>query len=80
MRTVLTRRESRLWLPFMSAVVTLLFIVGWALVSPGTLELSSAPAQWPLPTLWPIPERFASPETGVNVHMWWDPWAAIRRG
>jgi len=79
MKIALARREWRLWLPFVSAIATLLFVAGWALVSPGSLELSSAPAQWPLPTLWPIPERLASPETGVNVHMWWDPWAAIRR-
>jgi len=79
MTEVLARKEWRAWLPFALAVVALLFVVTWGLVSPDTLALHSAPSQWPLPTLWPIPEQLASPEVGVNVHMWWDPWAAVAR-
>ena len=26
-----------------------------------------------------MPLRFDSPEYGINIHMWWDPWAAVRR-
>jgi polysaccharide biosynthesis protein PslG len=37
------------------------------------------PAPVPTPTSWPRTERFASPEYGINIHMWWDPWAAVRR-
>ncbi len=33
----------------------------------------------PTPTSWPRTGRLASPEYGINVHLWWDPWAAVRR-
>lgn len=34
---------------------------------------------FPTPTSWPISTRLNSPEYGVNLHLWWDPWAAVRR-
>ncbi len=37
------------------------------------------PTPVPTPTSWPLETRLRSPEYGINVHMWWDPWAAIRR-
>lgn len=32
----------------------------------------------PTPTPWPLPARLSSPEYGVNLHVWWDRWAAMR--
>jgi hypothetical protein len=67
--------------PFLlpALVSGLLFLVaGWALIAhPAALYPTAAPA--PTPTSWPVPRYFASPEYGVNLHVWWDPWAAIRR-
>lgn len=40
---------------------------------------AAVPAPDPTPTSWPVPRHFDGPEVGVNVHMWWDPWAAVRR-
>lgn len=39
----------------------------------------STPTPQPTPTSWPRGARIDTPEYGVNVHMWWDPWAAVRR-
>ncbi|MDF1514121.1 MAG: hypothetical protein P1S60_09970 [Anaerolineae bacterium] len=33
----------------------------------------------PTSTPWPTSIRFTGPELGINVHMWWDPWAAVAR-
>jgi hypothetical protein len=45
----------------------------------GAGAFATPPTPVPTPTSWPVPYRFDSPEYGANVHMWWDPWAAIRR-
>ena len=37
------------------------------------------PTQRPTSTPWPNNVRFTRPELGVNIHMWWDPWAAVAR-
>ncbi len=34
------------------------------------------PIPAPTATPWPIPTRFATPEVGINAHLWWDRWAA----
>lgn len=51
---------------------------GW-LFSARPSVLFPTPTPVPTPTSWPVPQRFNSPEYGVNIHMWWDPWAALRR-
>lgn len=40
---------------------------------------AATPPPTPTPTSWPLPHHFDAPEVGVNVHLWWDPWAAVRR-
>ncbi len=40
--------------------------------------LSSTAAPQPTPTARPRPYTFDSPEYGVNLHVWWDPWASQR--
>ncbi len=54
----------------------LLLLAGWAIAHPAVL---SQPAPEPTPTSWPLSGPVESPGYGVNVHLWWDPWAAIRR-
>jgi polysaccharide biosynthesis protein PslG len=57
--------------------------VGASLLISGSVPPGAVPPMTavpvPTPTSWPLPERTASPEVGINVHMWWDPWAALRR-
>lgn len=47
----------------------------------GIAGRAARPQSTPAPTAtsWPRPACLNSPEYGVNVHMWWDPWAAVRR-
>ncbi len=52
---------------------------GSSLLVPGSSAPPETVAPLPTPTSWPLPERTGSPEYGINVHMWWDPWAAVRR-
>ena len=65
---------------FLIGLVCLLCIVGM-----GWLFTARPPALFPTPTPlptatpWPIPHQFTSPDYGMNLHVWWDPWAAIRR-
>ncbi|MGC9521405.1 MAG: cellulase family glycosylhydrolase [Anaerolineae bacterium] len=64
-------------------------VVGVFLLSLGLAGVIGSGASWPLwhgeptlaptPTSWPLDRHLNSPEYGVNVHMWWDPWAAVRR-
>jgi hypothetical protein len=37
------------------------------------------PTPTPAATPWPMDVQFSEPELGINIHMWWDPWAAIAR-
>ncbi len=53
-------------------------IGGWRLTARSPLFFAT-PTSLPTATPWPIPYHFDSPEYGVNVHMWWDPWAAVAR-
>ncbi len=61
--------------------VLLIALVAWS----GWLWLARpaiffpTPTPQPTPTSWPVSQHFDSPEYGINIHMWWDPWAAIRR-
>jgi hypothetical protein len=63
------------------ASLALLFAV---LVEGGPHHISSryapsTPPPEPTPTPWPVPVQFSSPELGINIHMWWDPWASAAR-
>ncbi len=46
--------------------------------TPSPLPTTPAVTAVPTPTPWPLPTRFPSPEYGINVHLWWDRWAAMR--
>lgn len=73
----LRRRRSAL------ALIAVVVIVGLSISVSSSIfpDPSSAPTPDPLPTptSWPMLERLNSPDYGVNIHMWWDPWAAVRR-
>ncbi len=60
---------------FLILVVAASLTLAAAALSPTT----TPPAVTPTPTPWPRPPRVASPGYGVNVSLWWDPWAAVRR-
>ncbi len=76
------RPRSRLRMPLATGmlVVALVFVglwVWWRDAEPFGVPPTATPQ--PTPTSWPFEERIDSPAYGVNVHMWWDPWAAVRR-
>ncbi|HQE93431.1 MAG TPA: hypothetical protein PLH19_10450 [Anaerolineae bacterium] len=74
-----TRRRRRV---LVVLVTVILAIVVMLIDQLGTLRpttFSPTPTPQPTPTSWPISGRFDSPEYGINIHMWWDPWAALRR-
>ena len=48
-------------------------------ISPNLTLRTPTPTPLPTATPWPLSGRLDSPEYGINVHMWWDPWAAVRR-
>ena len=53
-----------------------LLAAGWAIIArPAAFSPELAPTATPRP----IPRRVDSPDYGVNLHIWWDPWAAVRR-
>ena len=56
----------------------LLVILSWLLTSRPS-AIFPTPTPFPTATPWPMAYRFASPDYGMNLHIWWDPWAAIRR-
>ncbi len=58
-------------------LATLIVGVGWLLAA--QIKGAVSPSPSPTPTSWPLPYRFRSPEYGVNIHLWWDPWAAVAR-
>ncbi|MGC9467425.1 MAG: hypothetical protein ACP5HS_02425 [Anaerolineae bacterium] len=74
-RFALTDRGLVALLLLVAAALLLVSLATWSRI-PG---LSSRPTPEPTPTSWPLRERLESPGYGVNVHMWWDPWAAVRR-
>ncbi|MEA3309928.1 MAG: hypothetical protein U9Q70_10510 [Chloroflexota bacterium] len=43
-----------------------------------TSLVTLTPTATPIPTAtpWPIPTHFATPEVGIDAHLWWDRWAA----
>ncbi|NBD34898.1 MAG: cellulase family glycosylhydrolase, partial [Chloroflexi bacterium] len=49
---------------------------GWAIFAHPAAFYPEPP---PTATPWPIPRRVDSPGYGINLHIWWDPWAAVRR-
>lgn len=58
----------------------LLFLVlAWALAGCGGTPAAPTPIPTPSPTSWPVAGAVDSPGYGLNIHMWWDPWAAVRR-
>ncbi len=65
-------------LPFFAAL--LLFTIVFALSAWGISQIFPPATPTlvpdPTPTSWPVPQRFESVEYGVNVHLWWDRWAA----
>lgn len=71
-------RRSRL-LPLVAVVGFLLLLGIGALANPDSTRPPSPETAAPTSTPWPLPTRLNSPEYGINVHMWWDPWAAVRR-
>ncbi|MBN1248590.1 MAG: cellulase family glycosylhydrolase [Anaerolineae bacterium] len=71
-------QRSRL-LPLAAVAGLLLLLSFGMLLNPEFTLLSPSPTPVPTATSWPLSERLDSPGYGVNVHMWWDPWAAIRR-
>ncbi len=54
----------------------LLLAAGWAIFAHPVVF---SPDPSPTATPWPIPRRIEGPGYGVNLHIWWDPWAAVRR-
>ena len=58
-------------------IIVLLILGGLSGQLPGVLvrRVTSTPSSTP----WPIPTRVDSPGYGINIHLWWDEWAAIRR-
>jgi hypothetical protein len=76
----LRERLSETALPFLAVIagVSVLLIITGALAGSEGLT-SDTPTPSPTPTSWPLDTRLDSPEYGVNVHMWWDPWASVRR-
>ena len=64
----------------LTLIVCLLFIaaVGW-LFTARPSAVFPTPTPLPATTPWPIPQRVNSPDYGMNLHIWWDPWAAVRR-
>jgi len=81
--TSVLRRKSdpRRWvLPALVALVVLALAFVVSSQWPAAQLLPEAtPTPMPSPTPWPVTVRFASPEVGLNVHLYWDPWAAVRR-
>lgn len=76
------QRQPRRWLLNAGALVGLAFLTlaGWLLATRrDPFAEWREPTPEPTPTPWPVPLRFDSPEYGINIHMWWDPWAAVRR-
>ncbi len=61
------------------AVILIVVLALGGLYTVRPLPLSPTPTPQPTPTAWPLSWRFDSPEYGLNIHMWWDPWAAVRR-
>jgi hypothetical protein len=39
---------------------------------------TATPTLAPTPTPWPVPVQFDEPKVGINLHVWWDPWASQR--
>lgn len=67
-------------LPNLILIVGLAALLVFAsLVSRSGRLAPATPTPLPTPTSWPVPARLNSPDYGVNIHMWWDPWAAIGR-
>lgn len=58
--------------------IVFLALTGWALTARPAVFFPM-PTPEPTPTPWPMSVRFDSPAYGINVHMWWDPWAAVGR-
>jgi polysaccharide biosynthesis protein PslG len=71
-------RRSRL-VPLVAIVGFLLLLGIGAFINPESARPPSSETVAPTSTPWPHPTRLNSPEYGINVHMWWDPWAAVRR-
>ena len=60
-----------------SVALFIVTLVGENLACNAPRTMPPAPA--PTATPWPNTIRFTAPELGVNIHMWWDPWAAVAR-
>lgn len=71
-------RKLRL-LPLAVVVGAVVLLGLSAVLSPSFPEHVASPTPLPTATPWPVPRHLESPEYGINVHMWWDPWAAVRR-
>ncbi len=72
------RPRRSLVLPAIATISLLLVLLGgsWGCL-PGGLRPNPTPTSGPTP--WPVPARVDSPAYGVNIHLWWDEWAAVRR-
>jgi len=73
----LTRRQRR-WLIALASALLIGLAIWIGLTRPAPFS-PPLPTPTPSPTPWPQSYRFRSPEYGVNLHVWWDPWAAVRR-
>ncbi|MBN1248315.1 MAG: hypothetical protein JXC32_11705 [Anaerolineae bacterium] len=71
------RRKSHLLVVIAALVSALLILGSLSDRLPGAVI--PEPTLTPAPTPWPIGTRVDSPGYGVNIHLWWDEWAAIRR-
>ena len=68
----------------LTAVVATLALFLAGIIGGGSISRTSRyapplPTPEPTVTSWPLDKNFSDPELGVNIHMWWDPWAAVAR-
>ncbi len=70
--------RQRVWLQAVLLMVCGVFLIVLSLFVFGEAR-GIRPAPAPTATSWPLEGEVDSPGYGINVHMWWDPWAAVRR-
>lgn len=72
--------NRRLFLPALACIALFIAVlIGKTSSTHNSRYVPPMPTPMPTVTPWPVSVRFSEPELGVNIHMWWDPWAAIAR-
>lgn len=72
--------DRRLLLAALASFALLIVtLIGEGLACRTTAEFPPTSVAILTATPWPNTVRFSTPELGINIHMWWDPWAGIAR-